>query len=57
MSWPKPKPKPALGSVILLIMEMVVVFPEPFGPKSPKSSSSPTEKEMSSTAIKLLYFL
>ena len=35
-------------------MLMVVVLPAPFGPRKPKTSPSFTEKEMPSTAVRVL---
>src|SRR3989344_1491005 len=42
---------PDVGVVMSNIIMIVVVFPAPFGPKSPTISPSPTENEMSLTAV------
>ncbi len=42
---------PEVLAKVVVIMEMVVVFPAPFGPKNEKNSPSDMEKEIPSTAF------
>ena len=50
-SWPPTIAVPLVGASVVVRMEMVVVFPAPFGPSSAKSSPSRTLKLMLSTAF------
>jgi len=51
MSMPSTWIEPELGSRMLRIILMVVVFPAPLGPKSPTISLACTSKEIASTAV------
>ena len=45
-------PAAAVTGEVAVIMRIVVVFPAPFGPSTPKHSPSRMSNEMSSTATK-----
>ncbi len=49
--------EPEVGRLSPSIISRVVVLPAPFGPSMPKVSPGLTEKEMSSTAVRVGYFL
>src|ERR1039458_1522729 len=56
-SRPSTRTLPEVGRLRPSIISNVVVFPAPLGPSTPKVSPCSTEKEMSSTAVRLPYFL
>ena len=51
------KARPAVGLVRVVRMPMVVDFPAPFGPKSPKTSPGRISKEIPSRATSSNFFL
>src|SRR5688500_2842584 len=53
MSKPATRASPSLGASSPMSMRIAVVFPAPFAPRKPKTSPTPTAKEMWSTATKL----
>src|ERR1051325_11353480 len=54
ISQPATRPRPDVGSNCPLSIRIVVVFPAPLWPRKPKISPASTEKDMSSTARRLL---
>ena len=56
-SCPATTARPAVIGISVVIMRISVDLPAPFGPSSPKISSSSTWKVTSSTAVKSPYFL
>src|SRR5258708_6128482 len=55
MSKPRTRPWPLVGVMIPHSMRIVVVLPEPFGPKKAKTSPSRTSSDSRSTAISSPY--
>ena len=51
-SYPATRAVPDVGGLSVVIMRMVVVLPDPFGPSRPSTDPVGTEKEMPSTAVK-----
>ncbi len=52
-SCPAMRALPEVGASVVVRIEMVVVFPAPFGPRSAKNSPARTENEMPSTAFEV----
>src|SRR5437773_2885783 len=52
MSLPSIVARPPVGPSVVVRIEIVVVFPAPFGPSSTKNSPALTSKEMPSTAFR-----
>ena len=50
-SWPAIATVPAVGSSVVVRIEIVVVLPAPFGPSSAKNSPGATANETPSTAF------
>ena len=57
MSYPATRAVPDVGGLSVVIMRIVVVFPDPFGPSRPSTDPVGTVKEMPSTAVKSPNFL
>ena len=51
-SWPATRAVPEVGGLRVVIIRIVVVLPEPFGPSNPRTVPVGTVNEMSSTAVK-----
>src|SRR6516162_10566482 len=52
ISCPRKRIEPAVGANVPDSMLKIVLFPDPFGPISPRISPSPTPNETSLTAVK-----
>ncbi len=52
MSWPSIVAVPLVGESVVVRIEIIVVFPAPFGPRSAKNSPARTSNEMPSTALR-----
>jgi hypothetical protein len=57
MLGPRTLPDPIVGRVWPVSIVIIVVFPDPFGPRSPNNDPLSTEKETFSTAVKPQNFL
>src|SRR5712691_11131065 len=57
MSKPRTRPSPLVGVMMPHNMRMVVVLPEPFGPRKANTSPSRTSNDRRSTAVSSPYTL